>query len=229
MKKSTKITIIVLSVLLVISAITVIIIFSSKQKAKDDKYKQALSDYENGNWMTGQSAIEELKADGYEYNEDDINEAKYNYVITNISPDADKTVKRYTRELKEINYKDAADIYEEYYVPRVEHIAINTSPDDRYTHLDSIDNDHSRYYHFTLGGLTGDDTVEAYCIIYFNSGNTLQGDTYSFNKDNNYYFTSFYTGNLDYTSIETFSVFNADTDECMATISTEVTIPDRYR
>lgn len=87
-----------------------------------------------------------------------IPEYKYQYVMDNLNNNDAKTYE-YLSDLKQKDYKNSADIYEDLYEWKVTMIAINSDEYDETTDMSTISKYDTVYFHFRLTGGKPNDSV----------------------------------------------------------------------
>lgn len=141
------------------------------------KYNKACENLDNGLHNIAIEQFEEL--DGYKDSENKINEAKYRYVLTNRN-NKDATTFIYLKDLKEQDYKDSSNIYEEIYDWKIKVVAVNSSEDDETTTKESISKYESVYFHLKLTGGTPDSSVRVTVKSILPNGNF---EEYTFDEE----------------------------------------------
>ena len=164
----------------------------------------------------------------YKDSETKVSDCKYAYVLANKNNDDDFTY-AYISELKEQNYKNAAEVYDEIYKWRAKGI-INNKKNDETTHCESI----SKYssfvqFSFTLeGGLPG-ETVDLKYKVTYPDGSTFESKEFWSNQSEGETFGSEWSNGLHKnpektkTGTMTVELYNADTNELVGSVSTMVT------
>ena len=155
--------------ILIICAVAVAIILGVIIGIPEYKYSQACAALDDGFYFKAIEAFEEL--DGYKDSENKINEAKYDYVLDNKNND-NTTTYEYLSELKRIDYKSSADIYDDLYEWKITTLAINTSADDESTTKNSISKYDTVYFHFRLSGGKPNESVRLKVVDIPPNGNS---------------------------------------------------------
>ena len=110
----------------------------------------------------------------YSDSRDLINQTKYNYVINHRNSN-DTITYEYLKELKDLDYKDAASVFHDVYDWNVRFLCLNTSENDETTNVSSVSKYDTFYTHFKLtGGEPGSETDWSWSI-YWPDGTSTSG------------------------------------------------------
>lgn len=188
-------------------------------------YKDAMSDYNSGNYRAAASefsALEDYKDSTYMWVQ-----SMAHYIDTHYN-NSDYTTYQYFRTLMYTFDLDLEDEYHELYDWRVERAFVNTDSSDTETELYSISRYETWCYHFLIRGGTPGEKLNAYIKI--KQPGDLFYDDYIENCDSlsdGDYITSggwhFDTPSTGKTGTDVCSLFNAETDELLGSATVEIT------
>lgn len=150
----------------------------SKDNYKETYYQYGLGLLDGYSYTTAVTVFRTLG--DYKSSEDKLNEAKYGYVRENKN-NYDTTTYSYLKDLKDINYKDTDDIYDDLYEWRVINIRFNSNSNGT-NNESSISRYKPVYCHFELTGGTPGDSIYIICKDYRPDGSSNKNST-----DSEYY------------------------------------------
>jgi tetratricopeptide (TPR) repeat protein len=182
-------------------------------------YQYACEQYEAGNY---EEAAEHFDLNGYEDSTQRMHQAMYDYVLTHKNNENEVTYD-YLQTLIAAKYEDAVAINKELYKWSVK-VVINTSESDTSTNKSYISRYSKVYCHLIPSGGSPYDSIKLKYVYNWPGSGSDSGTSYILYNGSEYWYSTWYT-NPQYGNTGTFTakIYNANTNELLATKTVEIT------